>query len=79
MTGEVSDIDGGSKEKYGYKKFQIQIWEPMLFVTAECWAKSEADINKITSARMGQRLSISGEVWNYGDLIGLQLRNCSVL
>lgn len=79
MTGEVSEIDGGSKEKYGYRSFQIQIWEPMLFVTAECWAKSEADINKIASAKMGQRISISGKVWTYGDLVGLQLRNCSVL
>ena len=78
MTGEVYDITERNGS-YGYRSFSIQLFEPYIIVTAQCYAKSEADINKITSARVGQKISISGKVKVYGDIAGLQLSYCSVL
>lgn len=79
MTGQLFEIDSKNKERYGYNSYMIQIWEPDLFVTAICWVKSKSDIDKISSARRGQRFSIVGRVRMYGDNVGLQMDKCSIL
>lgn len=79
MTGYVTDVDNSRGEKYGYKSYMIQIFEPTIYVTARCWAKSEADLKKINSVRKGEIFSISGKVSRYGDQLGIMLENCSVL
>jgi len=77
ISGQVSEIDARGDE-YGIKKYVVQIYEPSLFATAVCYARSPSEENKIASAKVGSYLTISGKVSSYGDVLGLQISDCIV-
>ena len=74
MVSEV-DIRG---DKYGVKKYLVQVFEPTLFATAICYAVGSHEEQMIEGATIGSYLTISGKVTSYGDVKGLQLTNCVV-
>jgi len=78
IRGQVSEVDT-KEDKYGIKKYLVQIYEPSLFATAECYARSPSEENMIVTAKIGSYMTISGRVSGYGDVMGLQIRDCVVI
>jgi hypothetical protein len=87
MTGEVLEVDSPGDSKFGYKKYLVQIWEPSLLapldlnplvVTSICHAKSEESRGKMEKLKVGDKITLGGQVKRYGDMVGLQLGNCTI-
>jgi hypothetical protein len=82
IRGEVTEVDSDGDIEHGFKEYMIQLAEGQLFdvlyATARCYATSERDQRKIEGLSIGDKLTIVGKVWSYGDVMGLQMRYCTV-
>ena len=86
VTGKLYEIDKKSAE-YGISKYLVQIvegkflydtWIDGLVTTGSCYATNQSEENKMITASVGSTLTMVGKVRSYGDITGLQLRNCSI-
>jgi hypothetical protein len=86
VTGKLYEIDKISAE-YGITKYLVQIvegkflfdtWVDGLVTTGSCYATDQSEENKLRNASVGSTLTMVGQVRSYGDVTGLQLRNCTI-
>jgi hypothetical protein len=82
ITGKVVDVDSDGDTKYGFQEYMIQVSEGRMFTrliaTARCYELGELDKKQIESLQIDDTVTLIGKVWSYGDVLGLQLNNCTL-
>ena len=83
ITGLVTEVDRKKGTKYGYTKYLIQLYQSAtlidgLHATCGSFYAYGQENEIIENLKMGDTFSMSGQVYSYGDWLGLQLQNCSI-